>query len=94
MNAKDRREVDQERWKGETMSDQAAAHPVWSSDNEALKDEFRHVEARQKFWEDAHSRVDSQAERFQTALEDIGRLAPENAADGPQIALSALERWS
>lgn len=74
------------------MSDRTAAHPVWGSDNEALKREFREVEDRRKFWEDAHSRADSQGERFQEALEAIGALTPENAADGPQIALNALER--
>lgn len=71
---------------------QKAAHPVWSSGNEALKDEFRRVETDRDHWLSAHSRADSQAERFQEALEAIGALSPERASDGPQIALNALER--
>lgn len=73
------------------MSD-AANHPVWGSDNEALKDEFRRVQTDRDRWQSRHSRADSQAERFQEALEAIGALTPGNASDGPQIALNALER--
>jgi hypothetical protein len=71
---------------------EAAAHPVWSSDNEALKDEFRRLEADRDAWMRRYSRADTEAERFQEALEAIGALSPEHAGDGPQIALSALER--
>lgn len=74
------------------MTDDKAAHPVWSSDNPALKQEFRRVEERARRWEQLHSRVDCQAERFQEALEAIGALNPENASDAPQIALNALAR--
>jgi hypothetical protein len=71
---------------------EAAAHPVWSSDNEAIKDEFRRLEADRDQWLNRHRRVDTEAERFQEALEAIAALPPDRASDGPQIAASALER--
>lgn len=71
---------------------EVAAHPVWSSDNEAIKDEFRRLEAERNRWVSRHQRADTEAERFLEALEAIGALPPERVTDGPQIALSALER--
>ena len=74
------------------MKGEVAAHPVWSSDNEAIKDEFRRLEADRDAWLARHQRVDTEAERFQVALEGIAALPPARACDAPQIAASALER--
>lgn len=69
------------------MGDDTAAHPVWSSDNEALKQEFRRVEAERDHWQILHRSVDSQAERFQLALEEI---ASRNEGRCSEIASEAL----
>jgi hypothetical protein len=74
------------------VGSEAAAHPVWSSDNEAIKEEFQRLEADRDAWERRHRRADAEAERFLETLEAIGALPPEKTGDAPQMALSVLER--
>lgn len=74
------------------MPNDAAAHPVWSSDNEAVKEEFRRLEARAKRWEDAHGRAEGDAECFQIALEEIAKLPSSRLDEAAVLAASALER--
>jgi hypothetical protein len=71
---------------------EAGAHPVWSGDSEAIKDEFRRLEADRDAWLSRHRRADTEAERFQEALEAIAALPPGGTDDAPQIAASAMER--
>ena len=56
------------------MSD-AAAHPIWSCDSDAIKAEYRRVLEEAELWKNMHAKVEAEAERFQMVLEEVGRSA-------------------
>jgi chromosome segregation ATPase len=58
--------------------DQVAGHPVWGSDNEAIKAEFRALQERCDKYRSWFDRADAEAERLQVKAEEaearIGEL--------------------
>jgi DNA repair exonuclease SbcCD ATPase subunit len=61
--------------------DQVAVHPVWGSDNEAIKAEFRTLQAECDKWKQRFDRCDLEAERHAHEAEArIKELEEENEA--------------
>lgn len=50
---------------------EAAAHPVWACDDDAIKEEYRRALSERDYWLREHQRVDAEAERLHHALERL-----------------------
>ena len=72
------------------MAESLGAHPIHSCDDEAIKAEYRRVEANAKDWQDRFARAENEAERYHEALEQL-RMGPDTLTpDGLKIVLAAL----
>lgn len=67
----------------------AAAHPIWSDGPKVVKEEFQRMREERSHWQSLYSCVDSEAERLQTALEEI---ASRDEGRCSEIASEALRK--